>query len=186
MGSANPWPIPTSWNMVEQVKPLASTVELITNGMLLTEQVARQLIKLDLDVLWISVDGTNAENMADVRIGADLQQIFENIERVNILRHETARKPEIGISFVAMRRNIADLPALLRMGPGWAFRASWSPTSCLTPKRCARRCSTRARVDGVDSVPSPSRRSIDLPRIDLDDTSKEAIVRACATGTMSP
>ena len=43
--------------------------------------------------------------------------VLENIQRMAILRHETSHGPEIGISFVAMRRNIADLPAFIHMGP---------------------------------------------------------------------
>lgn len=177
-GFGEPLAHPQILDMVAQAKPLAKTVELITNGMLLTEQVTRRLIQLDLDVLWISVDGANAENMADVRIGASLQQIFENIGRVNLLRHETARKPEIGISFVAMRRNIADLPTLLRMGPKLGV-SRFMVTNILlyTEEMCKEMLYTRA-VDGVDSTPSPFSPRIDLPRIDLDDTSKDAIVQA--------
>ena len=164
--------------MVEQAKPLASSVELITNGMLLTEEVARRLIALDLDVLWISVDGATAENLADVRLGAALHQIFKNIERIAILRHETARKPEIGISFVAMKRNIADLPALLRMGPKLGVsRFMVTNVFPYTEEMCKEMLYAHA-VDGVDSVPSPYAPRIDLPRIDLDDTSKDAIVQA--------
>jgi MoaA/NifB/PqqE/SkfB family radical SAM enzyme len=177
-GFGEPLAHPNILNMIEQVKPLASSVELITNGMLLTEEVARRLIQLDLDVLWISVDGATAENLADVRLGAALQKIFENIERISILRHETARKPEIGISFVAMRRNIADLPILLRMGPRLGVsRFMITNVFPYTEEMCKEMLYTRT-VDGVDSTPSPFAPHIDLPRIDLDDTSKDAIVQA--------
>jgi MoaA/NifB/PqqE/SkfB family radical SAM enzyme len=176
-GFGEPLAHPDILSMVEQVKPLASSVELITNGMLLTEAVARHLIKMDLDMLWISVDGATAENLADVRIGAALHTIFENIERIAILRHETTRKPEIGISFVAMRRNIGDLPALLRMGPRLGV-SRFMITNVLpyTEEMCKEMLYTRA-VDGVDSIPSPFAPHIDLPRIDLDGTSKDAIVQ---------
>jgi MoaA/NifB/PqqE/SkfB family radical SAM enzyme len=164
--------------MVEQAKPLASSVELITNGMLLTEEVARRLIALDLDVLWISVDGATAENLADVRLGAALHQIFKNIERIAILRHETARKPEIGISFVAMKKNIADLPALIRLGSRLGV-SHFMVTNVLpyTEEMCREMLCTRS-VDRADSKPSPFSPRIDLPRIDLDDASKEPVVQA--------
>ena len=174
-GFGEPLAHPQILDMVEQARPLARSVELITNGMLLSEQVARRLIALDLDVLWISVDGATAENLADVRLGAALQQIFTNIERLSILRHETSRKPEIGISFVAMRRNIADLPALLRMGPKLGVsRFMITNVFPYTEEMCKEMLYIRA-VDGLDSVPSPFSPRIDLPRIDMDDTSKEAL-----------
>lgn len=176
-GFGEPLTHPAILDMIEQAKPLAGRVEMITNGMLLNEQIARRLIKLDLDVLWISVDGTNAENMADVRLGADLKRIFANVERINILRHEVARKPEIGISFVAMHRNIADLPKLLHMGPKLGV-SRFMITNVLpyTKEMCHEMLYTHA-VSGVDSTPSPFAPQIDLPRIDVDDTSKEAIMQ---------
>ena len=176
-GFGEPLAHPDILTMVEQVRPLAGSLELITNGMLLSEETARRLIKLNLDMLWISVDGATAENLADVRIGAVLHTIFANIERVALLRHETTRRPEIGISFVAMRRNIADLPELLRMGPKLGI-SRYMITNVLpyTEEMCQEMLYTRA-VDGVDSVPSPYAPHIDLPRIDLDDTSKDAIVQ---------
>jgi MoaA/NifB/PqqE/SkfB family radical SAM enzyme len=177
-GFGEPLVHPEILKMVEQAKPLARSVELITNGMLLTEEVARRLIQLDLDVLWISVDGATAEHLADVRLGAALQQIFKNIERISILRHETARKPEIGISFVAMRRNIADLPALLHMGPRLGVsRFMITNVFPYTEEMCKEMLYTHA-VDGVDSTPSPWAPHVDLPRIDFDDASKDAIVQA--------
>jgi MoaA/NifB/PqqE/SkfB family radical SAM enzyme len=177
-GFGEPLAHPRILDMLEQAKPLASSLQMITNGMLLDEQVARRLIALDLDVLWISVDGATAENLADVRLGAALQKIFENIERISMIRHETSRKPEIGISFVAMRRNIADLPALLRMGPRLGVsRFMVTNVFPYTEEMCKEMLYTHA-VDGVDSVPSPFTPRIDLPRIDLDDTSKDAIVEA--------
>src|SRR5512136_1166361 len=101
--------------MVKQAKSVAGKVELITNGIMLTEQRSRELIEAGLDILWISLDGATPESYADVRLGAVLPQVLENIERMAYLRHETAHQPEIGISFVAMRRNIADLPKLIKM-----------------------------------------------------------------------
>ena len=69
-----------------------------------------------LDTLWVSVDGAKAESYADVRIGAALPEIFENITKY---RHQYFMRkgvdPDIGLAFVAMKRNIADLPILLRM-----------------------------------------------------------------------
>ncbi len=102
---------------VKQVKPLARKVELITNGILLTKERSRELINSGLDMLWVSLDGATPESYSDVRLGATLPKVLENIERLSYMRHDTARMPEIGIAFVAMKKNIADLPALIHMGP---------------------------------------------------------------------
>ena len=161
--------------MVAQIKAIAGKVELITNGILLTEQRSRELIEAGLDILWVSVDGVTPEGYADIRIGAELPKVLENIRRMAILRHETARRPEIGISFVAMRRNIADLPALIHKGPQLGVsRFMVTNVFPYTEEMCKEMLYVRS-VDGVDSIPSPWSPRIDLPRMDLNEASQEAI-----------
>jgi MoaA/NifB/PqqE/SkfB family radical SAM enzyme len=74
------------------------------------------LIDAGLDLLWVSIDGATPESYADVRLGAELPSVLANLQRFRTLRkgHKTS-KPEIGIAFVAMKRNIADLPAVLKL-----------------------------------------------------------------------
>jgi MoaA/NifB/PqqE/SkfB family radical SAM enzyme len=177
-GFGEPLAHPGILKMVEDAKPLARSVEMITNGMLLTEEVSRQLIKLNLDVLWISVDGATAEHLADVRLGAALQQIFQNIQRLALMRHETARIPEIGISFVAMKRNIADLPVLLHKGPSLGVSRFMITNVFPYTEEMIQEMLYTHTIDGQDSVPSPWAPIVDLPRIDLDDASQDAIVKA--------
>ncbi len=177
-GFGEPLLLPNIAEMVAQAKSVASNVELITNGILLTEGRSRELIEAGLDVLWVSVDGATPENYADVRLGANLPQVFENIKRIAYMRHETARKPEIAISFVAMRRNIADLPALLKMSSKLGIsRYMVTNVFPYTKEMCKEMLYTRS-VDGMDSTPSPWVPRIDLPRIDLDDASQEAVIQA--------
>ena len=52
----------------------------------------------------------------DVRLGAQLPRVIENVMRFRRLRkggHYAT--PEIGIAFVAMKRNIADLPEVINI-----------------------------------------------------------------------
>jgi MoaA/NifB/PqqE/SkfB family radical SAM enzyme len=176
-GFGEPLLLPHIIDWIKRLKPLARKVELITNGLLLTEARAHELIEAGLDTLWVSVDGVTPESYADVRIGAALPQVLENIRRLAILRHETSRQPEIGIAFVAMRKNIADLPALIRMGPRLGVsRFMVTNVFPYTEEMCKEMLYTRS-VDGVDSTPSPWAPRIDLPRIDLNEASQEAIVK---------
>ncbi|MBE3038321.1 MAG: radical SAM protein [Chloroflexi bacterium] len=176
-GFGEPLLLPNIAGMVAQVKAVAGKVELITNGMLLTEQRSRELIEAGLDTLWVSLDGATPEHYADVRLGAALPQVVENIRRIAIMRHETSRRPEIGISFVAMRKNIADLPALIRMGPKLGIsRYMVTNVFPYTKEMCEEMLCSRA-VDGEDSPPSPWAPRIDLPRIDLNEASQDAILQ---------
>jgi MoaA/NifB/PqqE/SkfB family radical SAM enzyme len=130
--------------MVGRVKALGSPkVELITNGCLLNEDMSRRLIEAGLDTLWVSLDGMRPENYADIRLGALLPEVLANLQTFNEVRESfhvarlspadrtiyeaqrwscyysqpsPALSPQLGIAFVAMRRNIADLPAVLSEG----------------------------------------------------------------------
>jgi len=114
-GFGEPLAHPHIVDMVASAKKVGATVELITNATLLTPERSRQLIQAGLDTLWISLDGIHPESYADIRLGAELQKVLENIETFQRLRPPAhLPHPKIGIVFVAMRRNIADLPELYR------------------------------------------------------------------------
>ena len=104
-------------DMIRRVKALGCRVEMITNGTLLTEKRSREIIDAGLDILWVSLDGARPESYADVRLGAELPRVLANLRRFRRLRRPSHRPvPQIGIAFVAMKRNIGDLPELLQLG----------------------------------------------------------------------
>jgi MoaA/NifB/PqqE/SkfB family radical SAM enzyme len=104
--------------MVAQAKALGGPVELITNGTLLTRNVSERLIAAGLDLLWVSLDGATPESYTDVRLGAALPQVLANLAAFRHVRAAAPDRtaPQIGIAFVMMKRNVADLPAVLRLG----------------------------------------------------------------------
>ena len=124
-GFGEPLYHPKIIEMINKVKELGSRVELITNGTLLTDEMSRELIKTGIDVLWVSIDGASPESYADIRLGATLREVIENIIGFsNILNNEIlinncgavpSASTELGVAFVAMKRNIADLPAVLKL-----------------------------------------------------------------------
>lgn len=59
-----------------------------TNGMLLTEEISRALIKAHLDRISFSIDGTNAKEYENVRVGAKFDVVVANIKRLRELRDE--------------------------------------------------------------------------------------------------
>lgn len=111
--------------MVTQVKALRASVELITNGTMLTTNLSQELIKAGLDVLWVSMDGATPESYADIRLGATLPKVLENLSHFHDVVYDGSDrydscdfvpKTRLGIAFVAMKRNIADLPAVMDIG----------------------------------------------------------------------
>jgi MoaA/NifB/PqqE/SkfB family radical SAM enzyme len=116
-GFGEPLVYPRVVEMIEQAKKLGGQVELITNGILLTENISSQLITAGLDGLWISIDGVTPASSADVRLGASLPTVLQNLDNLMRLRSlACTRKPRVGIAYVAMKRNIHELPDLIRLG----------------------------------------------------------------------
>jgi MoaA/NifB/PqqE/SkfB family radical SAM enzyme len=135
-GFGEPLAHPRIVDMIRRVKAIGvPRVELITNGCLLSPEMSEELIEAGIDTLWVSLDGIRPESYSDVRLGALLPEVLENVRRFSETRralcdcsalpapHELPERhparrpaPELGIAFVAMRRNVADLPDLLRTG----------------------------------------------------------------------
>jgi MoaA/NifB/PqqE/SkfB family radical SAM enzyme len=162
--------------MVAEVKALGCTVELITNGVLLTEQTSHQLIAAGLDRLWVSLDGARPESYADVRLGAALPTVLANVSRFSDSRPlPFPRRPEMGIAFVAMRRNIADLPHILSIGRG--LGASRFLVTDLLPYTAEMRSEilyNRALSD-ITYLPSRWMPHVDLPKMDVDEGTAQVL-----------
>jgi MoaA/NifB/PqqE/SkfB family radical SAM enzyme len=121
-GYGEPLSHPKSLDMVARAKSRGFRVSLITNGILLGEEVARRLIDIELDKLWVSLDGASPECYLDVRLGDALPEIVANLKRLRTLQlqkfgfNQAWLVPRLGIAFVAMQRNIQDLPEVIRLG----------------------------------------------------------------------
>jgi MoaA/NifB/PqqE/SkfB family radical SAM enzyme len=165
--------------MIAAVKALGCRAELITNGTLLTREKSRQLIQAGLDMLWVSLDGARPESYADVRLGAELPQVLDNLMGFRNARPPSHRPhPQIGIVFVAMRRNIGDLPELLALGK--RLRIARFMVSNLLPYDQEMEADIlygRALHD-VTYLPSPWLRRLSLPKMDIDEQTGPVILQA--------
>lgn len=121
-GYGEPLSHPHILEMIEQAKRRGHAVSLITNGILLSEQVSHSLIDLNLDMLWVSLDGASAECYADVRLGDSLPAVLKNLKSLRALKYQNfwisswSGHPKLGLAFVAMQRNIHDLGEVIRLG----------------------------------------------------------------------
>lgn len=121
-GYGEPLSHPHILSFIEYAKKQGHRVSLITNGILLTEAVCGALIDLNLDMLWVSLDGASAECYTDVRLGDSLPVVLENLVRLRSMKYQRfglsiwSGYPKLGIAFVAMQRNIHELGEVIRLG----------------------------------------------------------------------
>jgi len=74
-------------------------IKTVTNGMLLTEDISRGLIKRGLNLLEVSLDGTGPTVNDFVRRKCDAARVIENVRRLITLKEEMdARQPAISVA----------------------------------------------------------------------------------------
>jgi MoaA/NifB/PqqE/SkfB family radical SAM enzyme len=170
-------------DMIRQVKASGCEVELITNGTLLTRDISRQLIRAGLDMLWVSLDGATPQSYTDIRLGAALPQVLENLNHFREATYgrtsysECAGIPpvmhtKLGIAFVAMKRNIADLPAVIEIGQ--RLSAEGFMVTNVLPY-------TKEMVDEAlyyRAVNNGGYRNFNLPGIDINETTYMPVFKA--------
>lgn len=114
-GFGEPMSHPRIFDMLKALKTKGLRVEMITNGSLLTQENINQLISLPLDGIYISLDGPDEEEYSEIR-RTELSPVVENIKSLNRAKEVAKSKlPELGIEFVAMKKNFHKLPKLVRL-----------------------------------------------------------------------
>ncbi|PWH17493.1 MAG: radical SAM protein [Anaerolineae bacterium] len=181
-GFGEPLTHPRIVEMVNAAKQAAARVELITNGLLLDAENARGLIAAGLDTLWVSLDGASPESFADVRQSESLREILENIKRYRELYRQTrGGTADIGAVFVAMKRNIHELPKLLDLSSKVGI-SRYMVTNVLpyTPEMREEVLYHRA-VERAAWQASPWHPHVSLPEMDLNQATREALFQAWNT-----
>ena len=182
-GLGEPLTHPHLVEMVARVKALGARVELITNGTILTERVSRRLIEAELDLLWVSLDGARPESYADVRLGASLPEVLANVKRFRQLRYPAHYPtPEIGIVFVAMQRNIGDLPEIMQLAK--QLGASRLLVSNVLPytKEMRPEILYAQVTNNITYLPSPMVPHVSVPKMNTNGTLTETLAQAVGKG----
>lgn len=117
-GYGEPFVHPCIQDWLAEVKDRGFKVTVSTNGTSLDEERVEMLVRIGVDVITVSLDGTDPDTYASVRQGTELQAVLDNIRTLNRIRAKHASSlPRLEIEFVALKRNIAvlpDLPGLAR------------------------------------------------------------------------
>jgi sulfatase maturation enzyme AslB (radical SAM superfamily) len=85
------------------------TINVNTNGLLLTEPVALSLMDAGVDLIVIGIDGFSKATYEAERIGSDRDVVYANVERLLQLRAARASGPEIQVQFIEMEHNAHEL-----------------------------------------------------------------------------
>lgn len=104
------------FKMIEYAKTKNLKVSFYTNMTLVDENVARRLIELSVDEIFISIDSSYPMLFERIRSGANYSMVIDNIKQINKLKKEyNSIYPELHFATVAMKENIDGIPDLVRL-----------------------------------------------------------------------
>lgn len=190
-GFGEPLSHPDILSMVAEAKRVAPRVELITNGILLAPEVSEEFIRIGLDRIWVSLDGATPESYTDIRLGAELPRILSNLETLRTLKYQAGSadprqgmglaRPRLGIAFVAMKRNLQDLPKVIDLGKRLgADTYSFSNVLAHTPQMLEEALYQRA-APGEEAITEWSPH-LSFPRMEINDLTARALIEALKKG----
>jgi MoaA/NifB/PqqE/SkfB family radical SAM enzyme len=100
-------------DMIRYAKERDVWVETSTNAMLLSEDVANQILDAGLDRIYLSMDGLTKETYEKVRVKANYERVLGNIERFLDLKHARKSPIEADIQIVRLSETDAEVDAFV-------------------------------------------------------------------------
>jgi MoaA/NifB/PqqE/SkfB family radical SAM enzyme len=94
------------------IRPLC----LNTNGTLLDERAAKELLRQNVEVIEVSLDALSRDTYARVRIGGDFDKVVANINALLVLRRDMRSSTKIMVSIIDQPEAKAEIPG---------FKAYW-------------------------------------------------------------
>jgi MoaA/NifB/PqqE/SkfB family radical SAM enzyme len=153
---------PRFFELMDHCAGFKGALQLFTNGTTLSKENAERLIEKNLHSLVISLDGATAKTVQETRSGVSLDDLVEKISRLNDLKASRGvGHPSLAFSFTASRKNIGELPDLIRLAArlkavtvyvsiARIFHPSLRPDSLLNDLPSAMAAFSRAREVGRD------------------------------------
>jgi len=115
-GLGEPLLHPRFFDMVRYAVARGIRVTTNTNLSALSERRAIECVESGLATLFVSIDAADPEVYAYIRVGGRLGRVLRNLRWiVQAKQRATSATPSIAIVAVAMRRNLEQLPALVRL-----------------------------------------------------------------------
>jgi radical SAM protein with 4Fe4S-binding SPASM domain len=125
-GLGEPLLAPDLFRMVEYAAERGIEMGFNTNGMLLTPARSERLVRAGLGWLHVSLDGARPGTYEGIRGRSNFARVAANIRAlVEVRRQLRADNPRLSLVFVAMRRNIDELPELVRLSAEWGVGRLW-------------------------------------------------------------
>jgi len=115
-GMGEPLMHPRFFDMVHYAAQRGIEVSTNSNLTLLSERRAVECVNSGLRRIHVSLDGASAQTYEYIRVRAKFERVLRNIRRLTQAKENLHRElPEIRLVAVAMRKNLHELPELVRL-----------------------------------------------------------------------
>ena len=105
-GYGEPLSHPNIIQMIREVKATGARAELVSNGTLLTPQMAKDLISSGLDKIWISLDTSHQDSIQEGQAAQTKPTAIQKMEELIGLKKELEAGPELGLVIVLSRGDL--------------------------------------------------------------------------------
>jgi radical SAM protein with 4Fe4S-binding SPASM domain len=123
-GLGEPMMHPRFFDMVRHAAEQGIAVSCNSNLTLLNEARAERCVTSGLHELHVSLDGATAETYESIRTGGRFSRVITNILRVQEARRRLlSDTPVVILTMVVMRRNLHELPDLVRLAHDLSIRS---------------------------------------------------------------
>jgi len=104
------------FRILEFLKSRRIYVTLNDNFTLMSEKTARRLVDLEVDQIFLSLDGATKQTYEKIRVGANFDKVIENARGLMRIKRETGkRRPEVKINTVVCLTNYNELPGIVEL-----------------------------------------------------------------------
>jgi MoaA/NifB/PqqE/SkfB family radical SAM enzyme len=125
-GLGEPLMHPRFFDMVAYAARKGIRVTTNTNLTLLNEARAERCCTCGLEELHVSIDGATAATYEYIRVRARFDRVVGNLNMLlDARRRLGSARPHLHLVAVLMRRNLHELPELVRRAHGWSVEAVW-------------------------------------------------------------
>lgn len=130
-GLGEPLLHPRFFDMVRYAVARGASVSTNTNLTALSPRRAEECVASGLQNLYVSLDAADPAAYEYIRVGSRFKRVVRNLELlVEAKRRLASALPEIHLVAVAMRRNLEELPGLVRFAHAHGIRAVWVQQLC--------------------------------------------------------
>ena len=96
--------------MLRYVKEKNIFVELYENFYLIDENIARELVEMEIDKILVSFDAATKETYEKIRVNSNFERVIKNVKNLLRLKKEKrAYFPEIAFHFIINKLNISEI-----------------------------------------------------------------------------